>query len=67
MFLTKDYPNLFPDYASSLQAQKMLAKERANVIPAEDWKEIMVSFKTLSYVNFIFYIRQITRENLWKK
>merc|ERR1719393_1148609 len=40
-----DYPNLFPDYASSLQAQKMLAKERANVIPAEDWKEIMANYE----------------------
>merc|ERR1711872_682022 len=39
----KDYPNLFPDYAASLQAQQMLARERKKVIPAEDWKEIMAN------------------------
>merc|ERR1712192_290084 len=36
-----DYANLFPDYQASLQAQQMLARERANVIPAADFKEIM--------------------------
>merc|ERR1712038_1606282 len=36
-----DYPNLFPDYQASLQAQQMLARERANVIPASDFKEIL--------------------------
>jgi len=36
-----DYPNLFPDYQASLQAQQMLARERANVIPAADFKEIL--------------------------
>merc|ERR1712029_1281683 len=30
----KDYPNLFLDYNSSLEAQQMLAKERSKVIPA---------------------------------
>ena len=39
----QDYANLFPDYMASMQAQQMLAKERKKVIPAEDWKEIMVS------------------------
>ena len=42
MFLQADYPNLFPDYQASLQAQQMLARERANVIPASDFKEILV-------------------------
>ena len=42
MFLKADYPNLFPDYQASLQAQQMLARERANVIPASDFKEILV-------------------------
>merc|ERR1712055_307308 len=37
----KDYPNLFPDYTASLQAQQMLARERSKVIPAEDWKDIL--------------------------
>merc|ERR1712130_318021 len=41
----KDYPNLFPDYAASLQAQQMLARERKKVIPAEDWKEIMANYE----------------------
>merc|ERR1712115_623282 len=36
-----DYPNLFPDYQASLQAQQMLARERANVIPASDFKDIV--------------------------
>merc|ERR1719334_1355130 len=36
-----DYPNLFPDYQASLQVQQMLARERANVIPASDFKEIL--------------------------
>merc|ERR1712168_1321478 len=36
-----DSPNLFPDYQASLQAQQMLARERANVIPASDFKEIL--------------------------
>jgi len=36
-----DYPNLFPDYQASLQAQQMLARERANIIPAADFKEIL--------------------------
>ena len=39
-----DYPNLFKDYQASLQAQQMLARERANVIPAADFKEILVIF-----------------------
>ena len=42
MFSQADYPNLFPDYQASLQAQQMLARERANVIPASDFKEILV-------------------------
>jgi len=41
----KDYPNLFPDFAASLQAQKMIAKERSKPIPAEDWNEIMANFE----------------------
>jgi len=36
-----DYSNLFPDYEASLKAQQMLARERANVIPAADFKEIL--------------------------
>ena len=47
----QDYANLFPDYMASMQAQQMLAKERKKNIPAEDWKEIMVS---LSFVPIIF-------------
>merc|ERR1712079_363803 len=41
----KDYANLFPDYNSSLQAQQMLARERKNIIPAEDWKQIMANYE----------------------
>jgi len=37
----KDYPNLFPDYNSSLQAQVALSKERTKVIPAADFLEIL--------------------------
>jgi len=37
----KDYPNLFPDFNSSLQAQVVLSKERSKVIPAEDFLEIL--------------------------
>jgi len=37
----KEYANLFPDYAVSLQAEQMLKKERSNVIPAKDYMEIM--------------------------
>merc|ERR1719330_1963960 len=37
----KDYPNLFPDFNSSLQAQVVLSKERNKVIPAEDFLEIL--------------------------
>jgi len=36
-----DYSNLFPDFEASLKAQQMLARERANVIPAADFKEIL--------------------------
>ena len=37
-----DYPNLFPDFNSSLAAQKMLAGERRQVIPAQHYREILV-------------------------
>jgi len=37
----KDYPNLFPDYAASVQAQQMLAKERSKTIPAADFLDIL--------------------------
>ena len=37
-----DYPNLFPDFTSSLAAQKMLAGERRQVIPARHYREILV-------------------------
>merc|ERR1719397_546777 len=37
----KDYPNLFPDYQTSLQVQERLAAERKKVIPAADWKDIL--------------------------
>jgi len=37
----KDYPNLFPDFNGSLQAQQMLAGERNKVIPAADFLDIM--------------------------
>ena len=39
----KEYGNLFPDYGPSLQAEVMLRKERTNVIPAQDYMEILVS------------------------
>ena len=38
----QDYPNLFPDFNGSLQAQQMLAGERNKVIPAADFLDIMV-------------------------
>jgi len=37
----KDYPNLFPDYEASLQAQQVLTRERSKVIPAADFLEIL--------------------------
>merc|ERR1719384_596413 len=37
----KDYPNLFPDFNGSLQAQQMLAGERNKIIPAADFLDIM--------------------------
>jgi coatomer subunit beta' len=37
----KEYGNLFPDYAASLKAEQMLKKERATVIPAKDYMEIL--------------------------
>ena len=40
----QDYPNLFPDYNASLEAQQMLAKERGKVIPAADFLDILVIF-----------------------
>ena len=40
--LQADYPNLFPDFTSSLAAQKMLAGERRQVIPAQHYREILV-------------------------
>merc|ERR1711874_828428 len=36
-----DYPNLFPNYEKSLQAEKMLRKERSQQIPARDFSEIL--------------------------
>ena len=41
-FYLQDYPNLFPDYQTSLQVQERLAAERKKVIPAADWKDILV-------------------------
>merc|ERR1712025_1250868 len=37
----KDYPNLFPDYQASLQAQEVLTRERSKIIPASDFLEIL--------------------------
>merc|ERR1719323_2312653 len=37
----KDYPNLFLDYNSSLEAQQMLARERSKVIPAAHFLDIL--------------------------
>merc|ERR1719384_2242571 len=37
----KDYPNLFPDFNSSLVTQQMLTKERNKVIPAGDFLDIL--------------------------
>jgi len=37
----KDYPNLFPDFQASLQAEAMLKKERGQYIPAGDYLEIL--------------------------
>jgi coatomer subunit beta' len=37
-----DYPNLFPDFQASLQAEAMLRKERGQAIPAPDYQEIVV-------------------------
>ena len=37
-----DYPNLFPNYEKSLQAEQMLRKERSQQIPARDFSEILV-------------------------
>ena len=39
-----EYSNLFPDYAASLQAEQLLSKERAQIIPASDYLEILVRF-----------------------
>ena len=54
----KEYANLFPDYAVSLQAEQMLKKERSNAIPAKDYMEIMVrNFTIIFYargLNFVF-------------
>jgi len=36
-----DYPNLFPNYEKSLQAEQMLRKERSQQIPARDFSEIL--------------------------
>ena len=40
----QDYPNLFPEYNSSLQAQQVLSKERNKIIPAADFLEILVKY-----------------------
>jgi len=40
----KDYPNLFLDYNSSLEAQQMLARERSKVIPAAHFLDILVKY-----------------------
>jgi len=37
----KDYPNLFPDFQASVEAESMLRKERSKVIPAGDYLEIL--------------------------
>merc|ERR1712106_927179 len=37
----KEYPNLFPNFSQSIQAQDMLKKERVNIIPATDYSEIL--------------------------
>jgi len=37
----KEYPNLFPDFQASLQAETMLKKERGQNIPAADFLEIL--------------------------
>ena len=43
----QDYPNLFPDYQTSLQVQERLAAERKKVIPAADWKDILVGISAI--------------------
>jgi len=37
----KEYPNLFPDFQAAVQAESRLKKERARVIPAGDFLEIL--------------------------
>ena len=39
----KEYPNLFPDFQEAIQAESRLRKERAQVLPAADFLEILVS------------------------
>ena len=38
-----EYPNLFPDFQASLEAEARLRKEREQTIPAGDFQEIVVS------------------------
>lgn len=38
-----DYPNLFPDFQKSLQAETMIRNQRKTVVPAADFLEIVVS------------------------
>jgi len=37
----KEYPNLFPDFQEAIQAESRLRKERAQVLPAADFLEIL--------------------------
>lgn len=39
----ENYENLFPNFQKSLRAQKMLAKERKERLPAEQYKSFAVS------------------------
>jgi coatomer subunit beta' len=58
-----EYPNLFPDFQASLQAEVMLKKERDQVIPAADFQEIVVRDKFIlgavrngfSFFSFLSY------------
>ena len=43
---------MFPDYMASLQAQQMMGRERTNVIPAGDWKDIMVGRNAILTVSY---------------
>jgi hypothetical protein len=46
----ENYENLFPNFQKSLKAQKMLAKERKQHLPAYQFKTVAVNLTLIFFI-----------------